>query len=121
MVKKPCARLCDSDPLVHLGIPNSEVKRQTGFHSQQSLLSYIFVVCNGDVEIVNHRLSSLTWYEEWFMHFEYQWGRTLARIEDVMAVFGLKCREANAIIESKYEQEFIVCFIHRRLDAKECQ
>ena len=41
------------------------------------------------------------------MHFEYQWGRTLARIEDVMAVFGLQCREANAIIESKYEQEFI--------------
>jgi hypothetical protein len=34
--------------------------------------------------------SSLTWFEECFMHFEYKWGRTLTRYWDAKAVHGPK-------------------------------
>ncbi len=107
MVKKQFARPCEKDPLIHHGTPNSEVKRRTGFPSQKALLLYIFIVCNGDVDTIKHCLLSLTWYEECFMHFEYQWGRTPRRMEDVMAIFNVHYREANTIIKEKYEQEFI--------------
>ena len=61
----------DSNPKVNLGMSDKEIKRRTGFTSEAALLSYIFVVYNGDIETVLKRTSSLTWYEEWFLVFEY--------------------------------------------------
>lgn len=66
LVKKQYVRAYDKEPLAHLGTSNSEVKRRTGFTSQEAMLSYIFVVCNGDGNIIKRCMSSLTWYEEWF-------------------------------------------------------
>ena len=59
-------------PAVQLGMSNKEVKRRTGFPSEKALLTYIFVVCNGDISMIkDDGNSSLTWYEEWILHFEY--------------------------------------------------
>ncbi len=66
-------------PSVGLEVTNDEVKRRTGFPDLSGLLLYIFVVCNGDISLIMKQESSLTWFEEWFMHYEYKWGRTLNR------------------------------------------
>ena len=81
------------------------VKRRTGFPDLSGLLSYIFVVCNGGVSLISKRESSLTWFEEWFMHFEYKWGRTLNRYWDAMKVYGPKREILMKIVAFKYELE----------------
>jgi hypothetical protein len=79
----------EDQPGVLLGMPNAEVQRRTGFTDNSALLTYIFVVCNGDINTIKKRTSSLTWYEEWFLHFEYQLGRSLMHICDVKVACGL--------------------------------
>lgn len=63
-----------SEPKVDLTIDDDEVKRRTGFLSRDIMLIYIFIVCNGDVNVILSRSTSLTWFEEWFAHLEYKWG-----------------------------------------------
>ena len=92
-------------PIVAPGVPDSEVKRRTGFPTEGAMLSYIFLVCNGDAELVKQRRTSLTWYEEWFFHFEYKWGRTLARWVDATATIGLHRRYLLKITEDKVKLE----------------
>ena len=82
--KKHC--IADDPPLLDLNISAKEVRRQTGFCSLDGLLSYIFVVGNGDIARIMQQVSSLTWLEEWFLYLEYQNGKLMTRIEDVMAV-----------------------------------
>jgi hypothetical protein len=82
--KKHC--VADDPPLLDLNISAKEVRRQTGFCSLDGLLSYIFVVGNGDIARIMQQVSSLTWLEEWFLYLEYQNGKLMTRIEDVMAV-----------------------------------
>ena len=53
------------------------------------------------------RLSSVTWFEEWFMFFEHEWGRTATRWEAVIAVFGVHPREATMIFDQKTDMEFL--------------
>lgn len=96
----------DSDPSVYLGMPDNEVKRRTGFPSEIALLSYIFVVCNGNIDIIKKRATSLTWYEEWFLHFEYIWGKSLTRLVDLEAGYGIHQYYIEKIISTKYDIEF---------------
>ena len=103
----PRLKAYEMNPVVTLRISRSEVKRRTGFSNIKALLTWIFIACNGDMEKISYRSSSMTWFEEWFMHFEYQWGRSMTRIEDVTAIYGIHPRDANAIITQKYLTEFI--------------
>ena len=96
----------DSDPSIYLGMPDEEVKRRTGFPSEMALLAYIFIVCNGDINLIKKRATSLTWYEEWFLHFEYIWGKSLTRLEDVRKTFGVAKRYIDDVITAKYDIEF---------------
>ena len=50
-------------------INNREVKGRTRFKTLPLLLSYIAVVCNGDMERIMECETSLTWFEEWFLFF----------------------------------------------------
>jgi hypothetical protein len=52
------------------------------------MLSYIFIVCGGDLDLINKRNSSLTWYEEWVFHLEWKYGRTLTQWKDAAKAFG---------------------------------
>lgn len=77
-------------PKVFPGWDSCQVKRRTGFPTEAAMLAYIIVVCGGDVTLIKSRCSSLTWYEEWFFHFEFKWGRTLTRWVDAQDAFDIK-------------------------------
>ena len=93
-------------PSVYLGMSDSEVKRQTGFPREIALLSYIFIVCNGDISIIKERKTSLTWYEEWFLHFEYKWGKSLTRLTVVSSTYRISWRYSEDIFNAKYDIEY---------------
>jgi hypothetical protein len=88
-------------PRVDLKITDDEVKRRTGFPSLSGLLSYVFIVCDGDYALILKQSSSLTWFEEWFMHLEYKLGRTLSRYWDAEKVYGPKHRVLMRVVASK--------------------
>lgn len=93
------------EPIVDLTIDDDEVKRRTGYISLDTMLIYIFIVCNGDVNVILSRSTSLTWFEEWFAHLEYKWGRTITRIWDGRKLFGISSKLFHAIVRSKYKIE----------------
>ena len=68
--------------VVKPGMSDSEVKRRTGFPSEKTMLAYIVVVCDGNVDKIKEKQTPLTWYEEWFMAFEYVWNRSVTRLID---------------------------------------
>jgi len=105
MGKKPRMLIANCSPIVDLKISDEEVKRRTGFPSLSVLLTYIFVVCDGDMMSIMKRNTSLTWFEEWFLHFEYKWGRTLARLWDAAVVYGPIRRDIQRAIANKYTIE----------------
>ena len=95
-------RKVDGSPVVKPGMSDSEVKRRTGFPNEKTMLSYIIVVCDGDVDKIKERQTSLTWYEEWFMTFEYVWNRSLTRVEDVEKTFSdLRREDILKVIDAK--------------------
>lgn len=92
----------ESDPNVLLGVSDKEVRRRTGFPNKSALLLYIFVVSDGDINIIMKRKSSLTWFEEWFLHFEYLWGKSLTRLPDVENTYGIGRSTVEEVITLKY-------------------
>jgi hypothetical protein len=58
---------------------DAEVKRVTGFPSLLHLLVFVVIVCDGSIEQMMVANSSLTWFEEWVLYFEFVWGRTCIR------------------------------------------
>ena len=42
----------------------------------------------GDIDKIKKRQTPLSWYEEWFMAFEYVWNRSVTRLVDVSKAFG---------------------------------
>lgn len=104
-VQTPRKKLAHDPPVLDLNIADSEVKRRTGFESLHTMLVYIFIVCNGDVAVVTKRNTSLTWFEEWFLHFEYKWGRTLSRLWDATKIYGPARRIIIKLIREKYDIE----------------
>jgi hypothetical protein len=93
-----------TSPTVGLDISDNEVKQRTGFPDLSGLLLYIFVVCDGDVALTLKQESSLTWFEEWFMHFEYKRGRTSTRYWD--AKKGLWSKGSDS---PKYKASVVMC------------
>ena len=69
----PAVRISNLDP--------AEVKRCTGFADVYMLLRFSLIVCNGDLDLMAATTSiSLTWFEEWFLYFEFTWGRRTLRL-----------------------------------------
>jgi len=66
-----------------------EVKRHTGFADIFFLLSFVALVCNGNVDAISTTVSSLSWLEEWMLYFEFTWGQTVMRHCDAAAIYGL--------------------------------
>ena len=104
--KKPRHFAAQDEPKIWLGMSDKEVKRRTGFPNEKTLLSYIFVVCNGEADEIKLRHTSLTWYEEWFLHFEFIWGRSLTRFVDLQATYGVYDRDLRKVVSAKYNIEF---------------
>ena len=96
--------------LKHSGVSeksyNARIKRKTGFDSENDMLAFIFVVCNGDIQKIMEttHLSVLTWYEEWCIYFEKMWGRTNRRWIDMACPidgFGIAKETIIRIFDSK--------------------
>lgn len=102
---KPRNMSANKLPFATLNLSDAEVKRRTGYPTMAALLSYLFIVCDGDVDLLQLRNTSLTWFEEWFMHFEYKWGRTLTRLWDVRQCYGPIYRDIKKVISAKYKIE----------------
>jgi hypothetical protein len=85
-------------------LTNKEVKRRTGFISKEAMLAFIVLVCNADRGKMTETKMSLTWMEEWFVYFEYLWGRTLTRWLDVEASTGLNTRLARIVFDYRNRQ-----------------
>ncbi len=82
---------------------NHEVRRRTRFESLGDMMAYIVVLCNGDHYKITHKHSSLTWFEEWFFFFEFQWGRTLLRWVDAEATYKTNRKTMLDIFRGKLE------------------
>ena len=60
-------------------LDQQEVNHRTGLCDLCLLLSFVSVVCGGDLTSMTRTSSILTWFEEWILCCEFVWGRTLLR------------------------------------------
>jgi hypothetical protein len=77
------------------------VKLVTVLPSLLLLLVFIVIVCNGSIEEMMVKNSSLTWFEEWVLYFEFVWGRTCIRGIDAEEKYGLVRSVIRDIIQQK--------------------
>jgi len=92
----------DHDPVVDpCRITATEVKRRTVFEDVESLLSFVAITCNGDIEKVCETTSCLSWFEEWMMFCEYVWGKTGTRWEDIAHTYRVGLTSAQKIVKRK--------------------
>lgn len=71
----------------------------------QHLLTYVFVVYNGDANVMIERRTVLTCFEERCMHSEYRRARTLMRVIDVYKNFRPIPRYIRRAVRLKYSIE----------------
>jgi len=77
------------------------VKRRTGFDGSSAMIAYIVIVCNGDFDRIKERRSSLTWFGEWFLYFEWKFGQTLRRQTDIDHTWGIMHQQINDVQDHK--------------------
>jgi hypothetical protein len=85
-------------------INDREVRGCTGFKNLPLLLAYVAVVCNGDIERMMKCESSLTWFEEWLLFFQWICGRETHRMESLARTFKSNTTTIRMIIQRKTEQ-----------------
>ena len=102
---KETRRKADEPPIVQPGkMSDGEVKRRTGMPSEIFFLSIIIMVCNGDINTILQRQTSLTWYEEWLITFEYVWNRSLTRFQDLSKAFDdVRDEDLRQILDAKFD------------------
>ena len=83
-------------------LSQQEVKQRTGFSNTFSLICYVMIVCNGDIEVVKKKVSYLTWYEEWFLFLELLHNKTCTTFATASAIFKIKQKDiVPRIFDSK--------------------
>ena len=66
------------------------------------LLAHTLTVCDGDVDLMIERASFMTWFEEWFIFYEFVWKKTATNLKGLMATFSTKRhRTITAIVNAK--------------------
>jgi len=71
---EPCLEVADLTP--------TEVHRWTGFCDLKTLLSFVAVICDGNLETMMQQTTVMTWLEEWIFVEEFAYGRTRIRWQD---------------------------------------
>ena len=94
-------RSWNSPPKVTLDMRPIEVKHRTGFMSMPVLLCFVFVLCEGDIELMLKRFTPLTWLEEWFFYFEFVWHRTVSSWWMVTKAYGPHPAEMRPLFRFK--------------------
>ena len=60
-----------------------DVKQQTGFNTMFRLLSFVMILCNGCLKEMQSRKTNLTWFEKWFLYFEWAYGHKNVKLTDM--------------------------------------
>jgi hypothetical protein len=89
------------DATINLFLPSKHVKRRTGFPDMFALLRFVLIACNGNIDLVRTRISTITWLEEWFLFFEWTWGRSFTRLEDAEEKYSFNEKSARRVIQQK--------------------
>jgi hypothetical protein len=82
---------------------DTRVHIHTGFPSLLSLLGFIAVVCNGDIDTTTKTTSSLTWLEEWYFYLEFVYGRSITRYVDACDKYDLSDHRLREVFDKKLE------------------
>jgi len=90
-----------SQQWIQIPISDGEVKCRTGFISKFVLLAFVFIVCNGDTDLVMKRETSLTWFEEWILYFQWIWGCESTTRQSLAQQFKIDWRTAGRVVNSK--------------------
>jgi hypothetical protein len=91
--------------IVRLNMLNDErVKVQTGFPCLLSMLSYISIVCDGNIKEMTTSTSTLTWFEEWYMYLEIVYGKSASRWVDVSLKYNASNRTLRDIFKKSYKK-----------------
>jgi len=78
-----------------------EIKRQTGYADISGMLSYIIVVCGGNIDVITTTGSKLTWLEEWMLYLEYMYGHSMNRWVDYEKEYNLNKDYCRRVFRSK--------------------
>jgi DDE superfamily endonuclease len=73
----------------------------TGFRSMESMVSFICIVCNGNINLMSTTSSSLTWLEEWMFYFERVYGRSVTRMVDCEVKYCISTKILRKIFNNK--------------------
>ena len=92
------------DPRLRCAIAVIQVRERTGFKSLALLLSYIAVICNGKISDMTNRQSYLSWFEEWFLDFQWVWGREATRMTSLARAFDTSHATVRRILRVKLAQ-----------------
>ena len=69
------------------------------------MIAYIVIVCNGDFDRMKERRSSLTWFEEWILYFEWKVDQTARRQIDIEHTWGIMHQQINDVKDHKLALE----------------
>ena len=83
-------------------ITDIEIQARTGFSSKFAAIAYIIViVCNGDVDVAVETSSQLTWFEEWMLFLQWEWGRQAINLRALAAGFKTNTTQLRRILARK--------------------
>ena len=92
--KQKIIHYIDYGPTVYSrDVSNKDIKAATNFQSENEMMAYIIIVCNGDWEQMKESVTGImTWFEEWYFYFEFIWGRILItwNVVTMKKVYGMK-------------------------------
>jgi hypothetical protein len=77
------------------------VKIYTGFDTLLQMLSYIAVICDGNIEIMTKTTTKLSWLEEWLVFYMKLWGKNTQRWVDLHVKFGVGEHTLQRIFDIK--------------------
>lgn len=82
-------------------ISDARVKEDTGFMSKKLLLSYVIIICNGQLEDILRTHSSLNWFEEWYFYFEKVYRRKHQFVKQRIRDYGISTTTEQVIFKEK--------------------
>ena len=63
----------------------------------------IIIICDGDLDLMAERCTTLTWFEEWLLYFTVVWGRSCTRWFLVSERVGISESTARNIFDVKQQ------------------
>jgi hypothetical protein len=85
-------------------LDDAKLKYQTSFPLLLDILSFIAIACQGDINTISTSSSELTWFEEWYLFFETNYGRTMLRWMDEKFKFNMSCSTLRDVYDRKLEE-----------------